>query len=319
MKSEFDAVLVLPYYGKYPIWINAFLRSCAFNPRLKWMVFSDIDEPLYQPDNVEFITLKRADLSNLIYQKTGIQHELQNPHKLCDFKPLYGHIFEEYLEEYNYWGHCDMDVIWGDLSSFLKKIAFDRYDIISTRPRVICGHFNLYRNVAKINQFYLQVPSYQKAFEKINYQGFDEGFYSYHLFKQVEFGAVDFKVFWDARNCLDPQELSRLPSGWRWQKGKVKNKWGKEGNYLHLIQWKKTLIVSDIVEPEKTQSFKITRLGLWKGEIPREFQRRMLWDHGFKQQYHFHKSRFIDFVKYKILGKKKPYEPNILPQYRTLD
>ena len=185
-KTEFDAVLVLPYYGEYPIWINAFLRSCAFNPRLKWMIFSDIASPEYQPANVEFIPLKRTDLSDLIFQKTNIRHTLINPHKLCDFKPLYGHIFESYLKEYDYWGHCDMDVIWGDITSFLKKIEFEQYDIISTRPRVICGHFNLYRNLPAINHFYESVPNYRKAFEAIDYQGFDEGFFSYHLFMQLQ-------------------------------------------------------------------------------------------------------------------------------------
>lgn len=319
MNSEFDAVLVLPYYGKYPIWINAFLRSCAFNPRLKWMIFSDIKVPDYQPANVEFIHLKKSDLTDLIYEKTGIRHALDKPHKLCDFKPLYGHIFEAHLGSYDYWGHCDMDVIWGDMRVFLDKIGYNQYDIISTRPRVICGHFTLYRNVPDINHFYKQVPNFRKAFEKVDYQGFDEGFFSYHLFMELHRGNVEFKVFWEGRNCLDPQELARMPSGWRWKMGKLKNRWGKEGNYLHLIQWKKSLEVAEVPTPATTQSFEITRLGVWANTIPKTYRKRMQWEYGLIPRFHWLKARLSDFLKFKLLRQQKPHEPSVLPQYRELD
>ena len=44
-----------------------------------------------------------------------MQVTLDRPYKLCDFKPAYGFIFGEYLKEYDYWGHCDIDIVWGDL------------------------------------------------------------------------------------------------------------------------------------------------------------------------------------------------------------
>jgi hypothetical protein len=37
--------------------------------------------------------------------------EIRNPYKICDWKPFYGHIFREYLVAYDFWGHCDMDII----------------------------------------------------------------------------------------------------------------------------------------------------------------------------------------------------------------
>lgn len=319
MEEDFDTLLILPYYGKYPIWMNAFLRSCAFNPRLKWMIFSDIEVPAYQPPNVRFIPLKKTDLSDLIFQKTGIRHELKNPHKLCDFKPLYGHIFEDYLKDKSYWGHCDMDVIWGDITSFLSRISFEGYDIISTRPRVICGHFTLYRNTTEINFFYKQVPNYKKAFELIDYQGFDEGFFSYHLFKEVERKAIDFKVFWEGRNCLDPGELSRMPNGWQWKNGKVKNTWGREGNYLHLINWKKTIEQVNIPDPEKSFRFRITKLGIWESSIPSKYRNQLRSISGAINQFRFIKSEIKHFFLYTILRKKQEYLPNVLPQYRRLD
>lgn len=317
--KEFDAVLILPYYGQYPIWIRAFLRSCSFNTKLKWMIFSDIEVPDYQPANVEFIHLKRESLSKLIFEKTNIKHTLQDPHKLCDFKPLYGHIFEDYLKGHTYWGHCDMDVIWGDMASFLAKISFEQYDIISTRPRVICGHFTLYRNIPNVNHFYKQVPHYQKAFEKLHYQGFDEGFFSYHLFMEIERRSVDLNVFWKDRNCLDPGELSRMPDGWQWKSGKVKNKWGNEGNYLHLIKWKKTIEEAEIECPEKTFQFHITQLGLWKGEIPLKYRRLLRKSYGIINQLRFIKYQVTYFLRRNLWRQKEEYKPNVLPQYQRLN
>ncbi|MFC3121448.1 DUF6625 family protein [Agaribacter flavus] len=249
--------VVLPYYGQFPIWIEAFLRSCAFNEEMEWLIYTDITPPNYQPKNVRFIHFPKTKLVELIEAKTGIKHALKNPYKLCDFKPLYGHIFEDDIVGQEYWGHCDMDVIWGDMTRFLQKIKYTKYDIVSTRPNAISGHFTLYRNITSLNHYYKHVPNYQQAFTQDFGQGFDEGYFSFHLFNEIKNGQCAFKPYWKKRNCLDRGELKHLPHGWYWQSGKIKNTLGFSANYLHMIDWKRKLKTVNLHNIPTLDRFKI--------------------------------------------------------------
>ena len=45
---------------------------------------------------------------------------VNSPYKLCDYKPVYGLIFDEDLQDYDFWGHCDVDLIFGDIRKFIN-------------------------------------------------------------------------------------------------------------------------------------------------------------------------------------------------------
>lgn len=306
--------LILPYYGKLPIWFEAFILSCSYNLTIDWLIFTDLNSSMDLPTNVRFISLSKNDLVELIAQKTGIRHSLPNPHKLCDFKPLYGHIFENYLQNYSYWGHCDMDIIWGNLSTFLTRISFRQYDVVSSRKNVISGHFTIYRNSPELNYFYKSVPNFLKAFTQTQYQGFDEGFFSYHLYKEIEAERCKLKVFWDDRNCIDRGELERHPRGWYWQSGEMKNTNGKTGTYLHMIEWKKSIKAIPLDLIKNSHKLQITQYGIWR-EIPPEMKLQLL----IYSRLTWLKRKFRR-VKALILRKGQVTKgPNVLPQYQILE
>ena len=58
-------------------------------------------------------------------------------------------IFEEYIKEYQFWGYCDTDVIWGNISDFIKDEDLIKYDKIC-----VFGHCSLYKNNKKINNLF---------------------------------------------------------------------------------------------------------------------------------------------------------------------
>lgn len=41
---------------------------------------------------------------------------LIEPNRFCEFRPMFGEVFKSELSEYQFWGHADLDVIWGDMS-----------------------------------------------------------------------------------------------------------------------------------------------------------------------------------------------------------
>lgn len=311
-----NIALIIPYFGKLPIWFNAFLKSCSTNPSISWIIFSDLKYQGDIPQNVIFKHLNKAEFTQLAKEKTGICNELSDPYKLCDFKPMYGHIFEDYLSCYSYWGHCDMDIIWGNIQTFLTRINFSLYDVISTRKNAISGHLTLYKNKSEVNKFYQTVPNFHKAFTSAHCQGFDEGYFSFHLFSEVEKGNSKFKVFWPDRNCVDRLELQTHPNGWYWEAGEIKNILGQTGTYIHLIDWKKTMWNIDGIQ--NTSKFIINQHGIWLN-VPFEIRLKAFFQSGIwfraKLQIYYLKS----LIKFKILRRSKPpEEANVLKEYQVL-
>lgn len=76
------------------------------------------------------------------------------PYKFCDFKPTYGEIFSEHLIGYDYWGHCDVDLIWGDIRKFVTDDVLTKYKRIFSR-----GHCSIYENSSEVNAFYRTLPA----------------------------------------------------------------------------------------------------------------------------------------------------------------
>ena len=101
------------------------------------------------PGNVRVIEMSLQEVKQRAEAKLGMEVFLQQPYKLCDFKPVYGVIMDDYLKEYDYWGHCDFDLIWGDIRRFAEMYHLKEYDKF-----LPLGHLALYRNTDKCNNYF---------------------------------------------------------------------------------------------------------------------------------------------------------------------
>lgn len=112
------------YYGALPPYYRLWLRSCEYNPTIDFFLVTDIDIDRSQlPQNVRKISLSFDRFRELAAKKLGRSVRMDTPYKICDYKVMYGIILEDYLKGYDYWAHCDMDLIFGDLRSFLIPIS----------------------------------------------------------------------------------------------------------------------------------------------------------------------------------------------------
>ena len=106
-------------------------------------------------------------------KKIGFDVCIPSPYKLCDFKPAYGFLFEDYIQDYEYWGHCDCDLVFGDLETLLTPILKEGYDKIFA-----AGHLTLYRNTAENNRRFMKPlrgrEIYKEAFTTNKIYVFDE-------------------------------------------------------------------------------------------------------------------------------------------------
>lgn len=142
--------LIVPYYGKFPGYFQLFLNTCRQNPTIDWLLFTDIMDPYDYPDNVHLVQQSFEELRVYFQNKFAFPIVLEKPYKLCDYKPAYGYLFEEYLDGYDYWGYCDIDLLFGDLRAFLPDAELEKYDKIGH-----LGHLSLYRNRPDINRLFL--------------------------------------------------------------------------------------------------------------------------------------------------------------------
>lgn len=141
---------VLPYYGRFPSYFQLFLDSCGGNPDFDWLVFTDDHYPYDYPDNVHVHYETFEDMRRRVMGRIDAPVSLDSPYKLCDFKPTYGLVFSEYLQEYDWWGYCDCDVVFGRLGHFVREDMLDSYDKL-----FLLGHCSLYRNDDMVNRAFM--------------------------------------------------------------------------------------------------------------------------------------------------------------------
>ena len=240
---------VVAYFGEWPVWFPAFLHSCASNPTINWLFFTDCGAPAYHSSNVVFHNRTLRQMRNLIKRKVGKKATLEDVYKLPDYKPAFGVLFAEYLKGFDFWGHCDIDIIWGDIRKYATDEILEKCDVFSTRKRMISGHFSLFRNTFRINHLFEQSCEFLQVVRQADCCAFDEEGMTRLIARLDRAGSI--RVYWPKflQNYADPKTdtPSKLPqymNKYVWEKGKLfdcTRELPAEILYLHFMTWKKTL------------------------------------------------------------------------------
>lgn len=163
-------VLINCYFGAFPSYFPLFLKSCQQNDTVDFLIFTD-NQYDRLPKNVKLIPATFGEIRNRIQAKFDFEIVLDQPYKLCDYKPSYGSVFEEYIRGYDFWGYCDLDLIFGDLRKYLTEEKLEQYEKLYQ-----LGHLTLYRNTSENNQRFMldNALSYKDAFTTKIITVFDE-------------------------------------------------------------------------------------------------------------------------------------------------
>lgn len=181
---------VIPYFAKrnffwqkqpnFPKYFNYFIKSFSGIPsdsiHLKLLTnipFENYEK--YQGNNVSVVNISWGELVKLISTKLDLRlNKFQfRAYKLCDLKPAFGIIFADYLQDYDFWGYCDVDMIIGNLSNFLTEENLKNYDLVSA-SRGNPGYMTIYKNNNDINNLFKKSPDYLKVFNSTESWRFDE-------------------------------------------------------------------------------------------------------------------------------------------------
>lgn len=168
-------LIIITYFGERPAWMDYLLQTCASNASIEWLFYTDIKVPEECPDNIRFENKTMDDFNRLASRNLDLSIDIRHPYKICDLRPAFGHIFSEYLEDYNIWGYADLDLVFGDISAFLTKDLLENHDVISSREGYLTGHFALYRNTSAIKGLYTKSSKYRQIFQDAHHHyAFDE-------------------------------------------------------------------------------------------------------------------------------------------------
>ena len=172
------------FFGKYPYYINAFIKTFQYNSNYELTIFTDNVLEVIIDKNITYkpYTLQQFNKDLSIF--LGDVIDIEPCSDLTETRPLFGEFFKEELQGYDFWGHIDLDILCGDFDRFLYPEAF-KYDIITNKcnEKYICGPFTLYRNILKINQLYKLIPDYVKKLQT-------KGVVYIHDIHENEFGKI---------------------------------------------------------------------------------------------------------------------------------
>lgn len=173
--------IIVCYFGKFRKDFRMWLKSCEKNSTIDWIIFSDCEEQVELPKNVKIIRKTLQEIKQMAEEKLEIKIYLEEAYKLCDFKVAYGYIFKEYLKDYDYWGYCDLDMIFGDIRNFLNDNLLGEYD-----KYYQLGQLSIYANNYENNTRFMREGEnlyYKKVFSNHNIFVFDEiaGIYQFYI------------------------------------------------------------------------------------------------------------------------------------------
>lgn len=256
MGQNKSIALIVCYFGKLPWYFDYFVHSCKYNLSVDFFIVTDdlsYSEPL--TPNVRLIYKTITEVSSLASKKLGLDVWVNRGYKLCDFKPAYGFIFSELLANYDFWGHIDLDIIFGNIRQFMTDDLLENHDLISVRPDWIPGCFLLFKNTLKMNMLFQQSKDYKKVFTSNTHYCFDETNFAHEAFEE---GKPYYEINTEIESMMhvvkkmeaigyinpyfDLHIIEGVPGKLKWEKGIMTYRNRYEILLYHLIRLKKSCI-----------------------------------------------------------------------------
>ena len=182
-EKQKSIAIIVPYIGKIPPYFNLWLKSALHNPSIDFFLLLDdkeFDETKVQGTNIKVYWTTLKEIKDRMQKYFDFPIVLEKAYKLCDYKPAYGEAFYDLIKDYDYWGHCDIDLVLGNLRHFLtENLLGDEYARIFTK-----GFFSIYKNDKEINSLYRTLStrkynSFRRVYSSSSSFCFDE--YGEHL------------------------------------------------------------------------------------------------------------------------------------------
>lgn len=232
-------ITIIPYFGKWPEWINFFIESCKHNPGVDWLIVTDCGEPDNSAPNVHFRHMSFEDYKAEASRRLEVGFNPLDPYKLCDLKAAFGVVHEDDIRDYDYYAHSDIDLIYGDIRRFWPDEILQRYQVISHNQVHISGPFAILENTESVRHAFMHIPDWSTLLVDQKHHGLDEmPLYhammdlNIHCSLQEQFCTNLVPIPWHDGNYEHPLV-------WHWCRGRLTNERDgeREFPFLHFTNW----------------------------------------------------------------------------------
>jgi hypothetical protein len=232
--------ILIPYFGKWPEWIDFFIESCRANSDIDWFLIGDAERPQNRAPNVRHVRTSMGEYRDLLSQRLGKGVTLGTPYKICDLRPALPFVHADIVSGYDFAGFGDLDVIYGDIRSFYDSDLLDRYDLLSSHADRVSGHLCLIRNTPEMITAFERAPGWKAVLRTKENLGWDErGLFNLFRGKQRRWLARRLPdsrcLFREAYSTPAPTDRMR----WYWKDGRLTNEFYPQHAfmYLHFMSW----------------------------------------------------------------------------------
>ena len=192
-------VIFIPYFGKLPKFYNTWKVTAFHNPTVQFILFTD-DQAVQSEKNIRVVHMTWKEMVDSIQSRFPFPIALKAPYKICDFRPGFAEMFPSFVEGFDFWGYCDIDLLYGDIRSFITEKVLENHDRVFYN-----GHISLYRNCERMNSLYrYQEPEYPA----VNYE---ECYSSRRAFYFDEFGGMYTKCLCNNVSVFEDLSIRRDP------------------------------------------------------------------------------------------------------------
>jgi hypothetical protein len=207
-------VIIFPYFGILPAQYKMWHASALKNPTVDFMFFTDAD--VKPAKNIIVNKMLFSDFQHLAQKAFDFPIVLDRPYKLCEYKQAYGYILQDYIKGYDFWGFGDLDLVYGDIRSFITE------EVLTHKFLLGWGHLTLLHNDEETNKYFMEkVDGYQyykDAFSTSKITFFDEYGYNGCSVKWRDCRPEYCWLEWPFDNASKPKQsyhFNSLTRGWQ--------------------------------------------------------------------------------------------------------
>lgn len=181
------------YFAKEkPDYMDYYISSCAYNPDIDFYIFTNLKLD-YEYSNIHIVNMEFADFAQIIKEhieceliNKGIKDEviIKQPYKIADYRPTFGLCFQKWVKDYDFWGYCDLDVIFGNIRKYITDEIMDSYDKLYEH-----GHFSIIRNTEECNKMFLR--DYENSFYSVLHMDKNSFFEEVYEKKWLPHGGIN--------------------------------------------------------------------------------------------------------------------------------
>jgi len=173
LSSGLRKVLIVPYFGEMPPWIDKFRAPAGYDLLLD----TDLEE-----FKVRVKTILGIDFPG----------EWGSP-KVWDYRGALGLLYEEEIRDYDFWGTADFDVVFGDVNKFVPDDMLMNLDVYSGHNEYVNGCFSLYRNSKEVRELFMRCEEWKEKMTDPTPSGWIEKEYS----RKLEQSGLRYKYAFD--------------------------------------------------------------------------------------------------------------------------